>query len=245
MPLSLPEWHKRYTQQASWTKFSRNHILNRIQLSHTAPILEVGCGTGAILDDFRSRYKRLIVGLDLDFFALLFSKNTYQKFSFTCADAVQLPFSSASFELTCCHYLLMWLKEPEESMREMKRVTKAGGYVCAFAEPDYGGRIIFPLELENLVDLQAEALQRQGADIEMGRKLQFLFSSANLENVQVGVLGGEWNKFNKNWKAEYEMIQKDLLSSNPKFSKHNLPKITNKEDSIYFVPTFYAVGQVT
>ena len=40
---------------------------------------------------------------------------------------MRCPFTNASFDLTFCHYLLLWLKDPLSAIKEMKRVTRPGG----------------------------------------------------------------------------------------------------------------------
>ncbi len=44
-------WHTRYTQQAKWTRDLRAYIFNKIKLNESNRVLEVGCGTGAILSE--------------------------------------------------------------------------------------------------------------------------------------------------------------------------------------------------
>lgn len=46
-------------------------------------------------------------------------------------DAMALPFADASFDLTTCQTVLMHLKDPRAAIREMMRVTRAGGLVLA------------------------------------------------------------------------------------------------------------------
>jgi len=59
-------------------------------------------------------------------------------------DASRLPFADGFFDLTYCHYLFLWLKHPLQALQEMKRVTRPGGWVATFAEPDYEGISLIP-----------------------------------------------------------------------------------------------------
>jgi len=43
------EWHKRFVQQAGWTGELRRYLFKRTGLQFARRVLEVGCGTGAIL----------------------------------------------------------------------------------------------------------------------------------------------------------------------------------------------------
>ncbi|MCK7482052.1 MAG: class I SAM-dependent methyltransferase [Candidatus Moduliflexus flocculans] len=44
-------WHARYSQQAKWTRNLRAYIFDKIKLDDATRVLEVGCGTGAILSE--------------------------------------------------------------------------------------------------------------------------------------------------------------------------------------------------
>ena len=127
----------------------------------------------------------------------------------------------------------------------MKRVTRPGGCMCAFAEPDYAGRIAFPEKLANAADLQTQSLTQQGINPGIGRELAHLFTKAGLKRVQAGVLAAEWKDSTGNLESEVELINSDLAflkgKNNPikKFHMSQFPP-----DSIYFIPTFYACGRV-
>jgi ubiquinone/menaquinone biosynthesis C-methylase UbiE len=43
------DWHKRFVQQARWTAEAQSYLLRRCGLAKGRRILEVGCGTGAVL----------------------------------------------------------------------------------------------------------------------------------------------------------------------------------------------------
>jgi len=75
----------------------------------------------------------------------------------------------------------------------MARITRPGGAVLALAEPDYGGRIDYPIKLAQMGKWQIESLRLQGADPLMGRKLATIFNSAGFDSVETGVLGGQWS----------------------------------------------------
>jgi SAM-dependent methyltransferase len=215
-------------------------------------VLEVGCGTGAILRNLPDTIP-LQVGLDIDRDYLNLAMRKTQKTGLTQGDGHALPYPDGYFDITLCHFLLLWVANPEKVLREMVRVTRPGGAVLALAEPDYGGRIDYPEELGQLGMWQAEALKQQGADPCMGRKLAGLFHEAGLESVETGVLGGQWSSGSPDWGAwesEWAVLEADL-SQKPSFSKKLgfLKKLdqsaTQNGERVLFVPTFYAYGRVS
>ena len=99
-----PSWHKRYLQQANWTKELRKYIFEKVGLNKASRALEVGCGTGAIL----SQIDFPVHGLDIHLASLKEAKiHTQCKSLLTCADAFSLPYADSSFDILFCHFLLL------------------------------------------------------------------------------------------------------------------------------------------
>ncbi|HEV3244236.1 MAG TPA: class I SAM-dependent methyltransferase [Chthoniobacterales bacterium] len=89
-------------------------------------IVDVGCGTGAILKKLGNPDKN--VGIDLAPEAISFCRqrgltNAQQ------ADILALPFPDASFDAVICSSVLyhQWVSDVEGAVREMHRVLRAGG----------------------------------------------------------------------------------------------------------------------
>ena len=156
----------------------------------------------------------------------------------------------ASFDIALCHFLLLWVADPRQVIAEMRRVVRPGGYVLALAEPDYGGRIDYPPEFAALGRLQAEALRRQGADPDLGRKLSALFHEAGLKLVETGVLGGQWSGMPnpQDNELEWQVLEADLGDSIDKTQFNRLRALDaaawQRGARLLFVPTFYAWGVV-
>ena len=131
----------------------------------------------------------------------------------------------------------------------MVRVTKPGGWILALAEPDYGGRIDFPRELEIIGQAQIQALLDQGANPYLGRTLRALFHSAQLTEIRAGLLGGEWQgSLNEDQLvSEWETLAQDLSDLLPADEIERFRRIDHEAwemgTRILFVPTFYAAGR--
>jgi SAM-dependent methyltransferase len=206
------EWHERYLQQASWTVSLRKYLYENSKIARANSILEVGCGTGAILAELSGLFSSRVFGLDIDRGNLeLAAVNAPEAFLLE-ADGNLLPFSTGSFDMVVCHYLLLWLAKPLQVLQEMKRVIRPGGEILVAAEPDYGGRIDYPPELIELGRLQAEALRSQGADPSIGRRLASLLLKAGLQHVETGILGAHWRvpRESMEWEMEQEITVEDL-----------------------------------
>ena len=229
-----------------WSLQTRRHIFERIGLQTSARILEVGCGTGALTDSVSADGYTDLFGLDIDFQALSFQSHSY---SLVQGNAFHLPFPSGAFDLVICHFLLLWLIDPAAALAEMKRVVKKSGWIVSLGEPDYGGRIDFPYQLEELGKLQTEALKKQGADPFMGCKLLGLFHQAGLSDVQSGIISAEWDhKFDDTEDdLEWAVLRKDLADAitDQEFERYQAIDRRARQDGshIRFVPLFYASGK--
>jgi SAM-dependent methyltransferase len=250
MLLSPTNWHQRFTLQAQWTGDLRRYLYNRIGVQSIGRILEIGCGTGALLPELLSLGHADTHGLDLNRDFLEVASRNAQEACLTCGDAHGLPYPENSFDLTLCHFLLLWVGRPVSVLREMMRVTRRGGVVAALAEPDYGGRIDYPPELARLGDLQAMALRDQGADPEVGRKLRGLFTDAGVKGMESGVLGSQWidSPTEEYRESEWAVLGSDLggylSAAEIENFRQSDESAWGRGERVLFVPTFYAWGRV-
>jgi SAM-dependent methyltransferase len=156
-----------------------------------------------------------------------------------------------SFDVVFCHYVLLWLNDPAGALREMQRVAAPNGAILALAEPDYGGRIDYPEELNRLGIWQSQALHSQGADPKIGRRLAGLFRQAGLVEVESGVLGAQWGQSltERDNGMEWQVLRNDLAETIPQEELDALERIDRQANQagerVLYVPTFYAWGRVS
>jgi ubiquinone/menaquinone biosynthesis C-methylase UbiE len=248
MTFSVSQWHQRYVEQSGWTASLRQFVFDQVKLAQAGSVLEVGCGTGAILETLSPTLDHYGVDIDLD--SLQFCHQQRPPYNLVCADGTHLPHPDATFGITFCHYLLLWVKSPLEILQEMRRVTLPGGYVVALAEPDHSARIDYPTELAVLGRMQSESLAAQGANLEIGRQLPGLFAAASFSDIQYGVSGfqrkvgdlPEW------FDSEWLTLENDLAGNS---AVKDLARINSMDAAAWqdgsrllWVPTFYAYGKV-
>ncbi len=242
-------WHERYLHQANWTRELRSYLLQRSGWASAHRVLEVGCGTGAVLASL-PQGGPAVYGLDLDRSSLLGCHDHASDAYVAHGNALALPFASRAFDITFCHFLLLWVGDPLQALREMKRVTVPAGYVIAFAEPDYGAREDKPAELAWLGQLQNKALQRQGAALRRGAELAELFQRAGISIKETGLIRGKKTASlsAKEWESEWQAIAQDLAQDLPADELERNRRLDREAmlmgQRVLNVPTYFAWGQV-
>lgn len=238
-------WHTRYAQQAKWTRNLRAYIFSNIKLDDLSRALEVGCGTGAILSELPPQIP--LHGLDLDPAALAECRIHAPAASLIQGNALSLPYPNGSFEIVYCHFLLLWVRDPLQALLEMKRVTKSGGHIIAFAEPDYSRRIDKPDELVQLGKWQTESLIKQGAAPSLGARLAGLFFQAGIKINETGTIQSVENDASPDeWEIEWAVIESDLAGSVAGEDIQKMKVLDQQArargERVLQVPTYFAWG---
>jgi len=236
-------WHSRYLQQAAWTRALRSYLFEQSGLQNARRVLEVGCGTGAILQDLHSPAS--LHGLDLDPAALSECRIHAPTVSLTRSDGHHLPYPNRSFDIVFCHFLLLWVRDPLQVVCEMARV---GHSVLALAEPDYSNRVDEPAALKPLGQWQAESLRRQGADPSFGARLAGTFHQAGIKLVEAGpIQSREVMRSAEEWKNEWAVIEADLAGTVPGGEIQRMRSLDNEArlrgERVLHVPTYFAWGK--
>jgi SAM-dependent methyltransferase len=188
-------------------------------------------------------------GIDIDATRLLEARQYLPGANFSCGDAHHLPYPSATFDITCCHFLLLWVSDPLLALQEMRRVTRPGGAVLALAEPDYAARVDEPPALAPLGRLQADSLRLQGADPSVGRRLAELFKQAGLTFLEGGTMkGADPHPDPSALEMEWSVLVSDLAGMLPpdeleRFHELDQAAWRSGERRLH-VPTYFAHGVV-
>ncbi|NUO53205.1 MAG: class I SAM-dependent methyltransferase [Polyangiaceae bacterium] len=91
-------------------------------------ILEVGCGTGLLLERF-ARFGRRARGIDLS--EGMLERARARGLDVVQGSATELPFEDASFDVACSFKVLAHIPDVDKALAEMARVVRPGGYVVA------------------------------------------------------------------------------------------------------------------
>lgn len=246
--MSTAEWHEQFTRQAAWTRETRAHLYRRANLLRARRILDVGSGTGALTEEIAARTEGQVIGVDLDPEMVAYAQAQGSKAEYRVGDAHDLAFPDAWFDVTACHFVLMWCSDPFHAAREMVRVTHPGGTVLICAEPDYGGRIDYP-DLP-LADWQGESLRREGADPCLGRKLRALFDLPGVRSSEIGVIPGLWDvaTLRAEFEAEWLLWERSMETFVPRTELGRVQAAdlaaTESGARLAFMPVFYAIVRV-
>jgi SAM-dependent methyltransferase len=132
--MNAQEYERMFRLEDSyWWFVGRHHLVltflkekfgNRTDLK----ILDIGCGTGAM----SRKLERFGEVTSADFSPLALDFCRRRELAHVCqADAMDLPFGDASFDVIVALDLLEHLPDDEAAMRQFCRVLKPGGYVVA------------------------------------------------------------------------------------------------------------------
>ncbi|HAL15535.1 MAG TPA: hypothetical protein DCP32_01910 [Anaerolineaceae bacterium] len=111
-------------------------MFDQLNLQAGMQVLEVGCGTGEfwrtnlprLPDNLRPKLLDLSAGM-----AAVARASVRQdtRFSFTTADAQNLPFGDRRFDVVLANYMLYHVPNIPQAVRELRRVLVPGGRLCA------------------------------------------------------------------------------------------------------------------
>jgi len=119
--------------------------------------------------------------------------------TFEVGDVHEAPYEDGAFDVSLCHAVLQHLPDPVAVIKEMVRVTRAGGLVITCDANRNAHNAMFHIHeteeqdatpLELIQTVHREIRRSAGRDHNIGIKLPVLLHQAGLENVQARITDG-------------------------------------------------------
>lgn len=148
-------------------------------------VLDVGCGTGALLGELVGRLGGAsVVGVDPSEAFAEAACARHPSARVETGAAEELHFADGSFDATLAQLVVHFMRDPRAGVREMARVTRAGGMVAACVWDHAGGS--GPLELfwSAARDLAPDVDDESGRVGTREGELRDLFVTAGLSDVE-------------------------------------------------------------
>ena len=136
--MNLEEYERMYRLEDSYWWFVARRgliatLLSDLALPGSLDILDIGCGTGAMLD--RLDGYGTVIGADFSPQALSFcrerGKRTGKEYRLVRADVRSLPFADNSFDIVTAMDIIEHIDRDKDAMAEILRVLKPGGRLLA------------------------------------------------------------------------------------------------------------------
>ncbi len=169
-----------YQAQSAWFAAERNRLLRKADIARCRRVLDLGTGTGELLENLDLRAAGTAIGADADLRVLRFARGKR-----TACHARHLPFADGAFDLVFTQMFFLWAQPLDTILTEIRRVLVDNGYLIASAEPDYGGAIEHPASSKTIHEI-ADTLQAEGADVHIGRRLAHAMDRAGFQ-VECGI----------------------------------------------------------
>jgi len=129
--MNIHEYKKMYDIEENywWFAAKRNiliDIIKKLPLSRHGKILDVGCGTGIIVNYLKEI--RPTVGVDFSLEGIKFCRERNLKGT-VLGNVMCLPFHDESFEVVTCFDLIEHFEDDLTAIKEIARICKKGGFI--------------------------------------------------------------------------------------------------------------------
>ncbi|MFS4104692.1 class I SAM-dependent methyltransferase [Streptomyces sp. PD-S100-1] len=153
-------------------------------------VLDIGCGPGTITADLAELVPDgHVTGVDrapgvLEQARATAAERGLENVEFAVADVHALDWPDDTFCVVHAHQVLQHVGDPVQALREMRRVTKPGGYV-AVRDADYAAMTWYPQVpgLEDWLDLYERVARANGGEPDAGRRLRSWALAAGFTDV--------------------------------------------------------------
>lgn len=155
--------------------------------STPSKILDVGCGTGHLLEvcdhSLNTTITPSFYGIDLSQYLIENARKRFPVYQFEAGDATRMPYPDETFDLVYVAAVLAHVPSATDILKEMVRVTKVGGKI-AVLDQDFETAVLYPGD-KQLTRSVLNAAADYWSDGWMGRKLPSMFKHLGLTNITV------------------------------------------------------------
>jgi ubiquinone/menaquinone biosynthesis C-methylase UbiE len=121
------EWDQAPGKDVIIAALAHEHAESRLRSSESA--IDLGCGTGYLLDQIASRVCSAwtFVGVDFSLSAIERGTRLYPKLRLFCGDATVTPFPPAMFSVALSYGSIEHMDNPADALAEAARILQPGG----------------------------------------------------------------------------------------------------------------------
>ncbi len=173
-----------------WSQLVAPLLVEFAGIGDQGRVLDVGSGTGSLaFAILKHKLHCFVVGIDPseEYVAYALMRNAFgARATFEVGDAQKLRFADATFENSLSLLVFNFIPDPLKALREVKRVTKAGGCIAA-AVWDYGkGMRMLRMFWDAAVstDPKAKALDEKHMPLCGAGDLSTLWKQGGLKNIE-------------------------------------------------------------
>ncbi|MHB9835276.1 class I SAM-dependent methyltransferase [Paraburkholderia terrae] len=127
---SIPEIYERYLVPMIFEPYARD-LASRAASVQPSRVLEIAAGTGvvtrAMVDALPEHVEIVATDLNRAMLDCAATLGTHRPVKWQQADAMQLPFDDASFDLIVCQFGAMFFPDKARAFAEVRRVLRSGG----------------------------------------------------------------------------------------------------------------------
>lgn len=165
-------------------------FIGYLGVSDGMEVCDLGCGLGTLMADIaRSHPTARMTGVEISERQYLGARKAAEGcggVTVIRADLFESGLPDSRFDITYCRYVLEHVDDPVGAVREMARVTKAGGLVAS-QENDLHNVLYYPdIEgMDTVMTAFCRLQQTLGGDPYVGRKLFDIYREAGLEDIRL------------------------------------------------------------
>ena len=191
---SIPENYHQYMVPLLFEPYSE-HLAGQLGHFQEGPVLEIACGTGSLTGLLRQQLPGDIhlIATDISPGMLELAQRELGHLSgieFQAADAMDLPFPSASFGAVVCQFGIMFLPDKRQGLNEMFRVLKPGGkaYVSTWADISYNEFINLANQAIQSLDLREPISFTGGCMYSNADAIKADFDASGFEGLDISIV---------------------------------------------------------